>query len=68
MKFLVTNDDGIFAPGVAALVETLQHFGEVTVICPDQERSAISHSITLRQPIKATPVTFFLVSMCKPMH
>ncbi|TFD96617.1 5'/3'-nucleotidase SurE [Jeotgalibacillus sp. R-1-5s-1] len=59
MKFLVTNDDGIFAPGVAAMVEVLQHFGEVTVVCPDQERSAISHSITLRQPVKATPVTHF---------
>lgn len=59
MHFLVTNDDGIFAPGVAALVETLQHFGDVTVICPDQERSAVSHSITLRQPVKATPVTIF---------
>ncbi|PAF13342.1 5'/3'-nucleotidase SurE [Shouchella clausii] len=59
MKFLVTNDDGIFAPGVQALIETLQHFGDVLVVCPDQERSAISHSITLRQPIKATPVSIF---------
>ncbi|WP_445486836.1 5'/3'-nucleotidase SurE [Niallia sp. 03133] len=59
MRFLVTNDDGIFAPGVAALVEVLQHFGEVYVVCPDQERSAISHSITLRMPLKATPVSVF---------
>ncbi|RXT04350.1 5'/3'-nucleotidase SurE [Ammoniphilus sp. CFH 90114] len=59
MKILVTNDDGIFAPGVEAMVEVLQHFGEVYVVCPDQERSAISHSITLRQPLKATPVDLF---------
>ncbi|MFT8319940.1 MAG: 5'/3'-nucleotidase SurE [Bacillus sp. (in: firmicutes)] len=59
MRFLVTNDDGIFAPGVAALVEVLQHFGEVYVVCPDQERSAISHSITLRVPLKASPVSVF---------
>ncbi|MCM3714023.1 5'/3'-nucleotidase SurE [Halalkalibacter oceani] len=59
MKFLVTNDDGIFAPGVEALVEVLQHFGDIYVVCPDQERSAISHSITLRQPLKATTVTLF---------
>ncbi|MDE5413994.1 5'/3'-nucleotidase SurE [Alkalihalobacterium chitinilyticum] len=59
MKFLVTNDDGIFAPGVAALVEVLQHFGEIYVVCPDQERSAISHSITIKQPLKATPVSIF---------
>ncbi|MGJ9384227.1 5'/3'-nucleotidase SurE [Salipaludibacillus sp. CF4.18] len=59
MKFLVTNDDGIFAPGVAALIEVLQHFGEIYVVCPDQERSAISHSITLRQPLKASTVSLF---------
>jgi 5'-nucleotidase len=55
----VTNDDGIFAPGVEALVEVLQHFGEIYVVCPDQEKSAISHSITLRRPLKATPVSLF---------
>ncbi|WP_141432299.1 5'/3'-nucleotidase SurE [Bacillus sp. 03113] len=59
MRFLVTNDDGIFAPGLTALVEVLQHFGEVYVVCPDQERSAISHSITLRKPLKATPISSF---------
>ncbi|MGM7634296.1 5'/3'-nucleotidase SurE [Bacillus sp. Hm123] len=59
MKILVTNDDGIFAPGVSALVEVLQHFGEVYVVCPDQERSAVGHSITLRTPLKAKPVDIF---------
>lgn len=51
MNFLVTNDDGLFAPGVRALVEVLNNFGTVFVCCPDQERSAISHSITLRKPL-----------------
>lgn len=59
MKILVTNDDGIFSPGVAALVEVLQHFGEIFVVCPDQKRSGISHSVTLRQPLKATAVKAF---------
>lgn len=59
MNILVTNDDGIFAPGVEAMVEVLQHFGNVYIVCPDQERSAISHSITLRQPLKAKPVVHF---------
>ncbi|MFS0643623.1 5'/3'-nucleotidase SurE [Siminovitchia sp. 179-K 8D1 HS] len=59
MKFLVTNDDGIFAPGLEALVEVLLHFGEVHVICPDQENSAVSHAITLRQPIKAAKMSLF---------
>ena len=59
MRILVTNDDGIFAPGVEALVEVLQHFGEVYVVCPDQERSAVGHSITLRTPLKVKPVEIF---------
>ncbi|WP_026672411.1 5'/3'-nucleotidase SurE [Alkalihalobacterium bogoriense] len=59
MKFLVTNNEGIFAPGVAAVVEVLQHFGQTYVVCPDQERSAISHAITLREPLKVTSVTLF---------
>ncbi|ALC80287.1 MULTISPECIES: 5'/3'-nucleotidase SurE [Bacillus] len=59
MKILVSNDDGIFAPGLEAMVQVLQHFADVYVICPDQERSAVSHSITLRQPIKAMPLDIF---------
>lgn len=55
----MTNDDGIFSPGVAALVEVLQHFGETVVVCPDHKRSGISHSVTLRQPLKATVVKVF---------
>ncbi|KGX86740.1 5'/3'-nucleotidase SurE [Pontibacillus litoralis] len=59
MRFLVTNDDGIHAKGVSVLVEVLKLFGDVYVVCPDQERSAASHSITLRHPIKAEKVHWF---------
>lgn len=59
MKFLVTNDDGSFAPGLEALVEVLLHFGEVHVVCPDQESSAASHSITLNEPVKAAKMSLF---------
>jgi 5'-nucleotidase len=59
LKFLVTNDDGVFARGVQSLAEVLGHFGEVFVVCPDQERSAISHSITLRQPIREERIDWF---------
>ncbi|KZE38622.1 hypothetical protein AV656_06870 [Bhargavaea cecembensis] len=59
MRFLVTNDDGIFAPGLAAAVDVLQHFGKVAVVAPDGERSAASHSITLRKPLKAERLTIF---------
>lgn len=59
MNFLVTNDDGIFSPGLEAIVNVAQHFGEVYVVCPDQERSAVSHSITLRKPLKVTKMNLF---------
>lgn len=58
MKILITNDDGIFAPGVEALAELLSHFGEVVVVCPDTEKSAYSHTIILRNPLKLKKVNF----------
>ncbi|WP_208591983.1 5'/3'-nucleotidase SurE [Gracilibacillus suaedae] len=59
MRILVTNDDGIFHPGLEAMVNVLAHFGEVYVVSPDKERSAISHSITLRHPVKAIENNLF---------
>lgn len=48
---LVTNDDGIFAPGLRALVEGLRGLGTLTVVGPHEERSGAAQSITLKQPI-----------------
>ncbi len=48
---LICNDDGIHAPGLRALVETLGDLGTVSVVAPDQERSASAQSLTLRQEI-----------------
>lgn len=57
MKLLISNDDGIFAPGVRALANTLAEAGhEVFVVCPDRERSATGHGITMHQPIRAEVV------------
>jgi len=56
MKILVTNDDGIHAPGLSALAETLGKFHDVTVVAPDRERSAVSHAITLHVPLRVTRV------------
>ena len=53
---LVSNDDGIRAPGLAALAAGLQPLGEVWVVAPDGERSAISHAITLDQPLRVEEV------------
>lgn len=52
MNILVTNDDGIAAPGIKALAEALQELGQVTVVAPDRERSAAGHSLTLHSPLR----------------
>jgi len=49
---LATNDDGIHAPGLKALEESLAALGEVTVVAPDSERSATSQSITIHAPLR----------------
>lgn len=54
LKLLISNDDGIFALGVRTLANTLAEAGhQVTVVCPDGERSATGHGLTLHQPIRA---------------
>lgn len=50
-RILITNDDGIQAPGLRALVEGLQDISLLTVVAPSHERSASAQSLTLRQPI-----------------
>jgi 5'-nucleotidase len=50
-NILVTNDDGIGAPGLRALANALAQIGTVTVVAPSRERSASAQSLTLRQPI-----------------
>lgn len=51
MQILVTNDDGIRAPGVQALAQKMSEVGEVTLVAPLEEKSAIGHGITIRDPI-----------------
>lgn len=58
MRLLISNDDGVFADGIQCLANTLAIAGhEVTVVCPDRERSATGHGLTLHDPIRAEPVT-----------
>jgi len=52
MLILLTNDDGIHAPGLRALFEALQGLGELWVTAPSQERSAVSHSFTQQGPLR----------------
>jgi 5'-nucleotidase len=54
LKLLIGNDDGIFALGIRSLANILAQSGhQVTVVCPDRERSATGHGLTLHQPIRA---------------
>jgi len=52
INILITNDDGISAPGLEILAEKLQELGKVTVVAPESEQSASSHSITLNSPLR----------------
>ena len=51
MRILLSNDDGYFAPGLAALAEALHGLGEITVVAPEQNRSGASNSLTLDRPL-----------------
>ena len=56
MRILISNDDGIHAPGIHALYDAVKDLGEVHVVAPDAERSAVGHAITLSDPIKSRKI------------
>jgi len=49
---LVTNDDGVLSEGIRILADALKHLGDVTIVAPMQEASAIGHALTLRRPLR----------------
>ena len=51
MRILVSNDDGIYSPGLAALARTAGRFGEVRIVAPDVEQSSMGHAITHSRPL-----------------
>ena len=53
IKVLISNDDGVYAPGLAALAEALAKVAEIQVIAPDRNRSGASNSLTLDRPLEA---------------
>ena len=61
MRILVTNDDGIYSPGIAALAAAAARFGEVRIVAPDVEMSSAGHGITAARPLtyKRTPIGQF---------
>ncbi len=52
LNILVSNDDGIDAPGIHALAKELGAIGHVTIVAPDKQRSAIGHAITMNYPLR----------------
>lgn len=60
MRILVTNDDGIYSPGIALLAKVAARFGEVRVVAPDVEQSSMGHAITASRPLfyKKSPISF----------
>ncbi|HEY0679378.1 MAG TPA: 5'/3'-nucleotidase SurE, partial [Chitinophagaceae bacterium] len=60
MRILITNDDGIYSPGIAALAKVAARFGEVVVVAPDVEQSSMGHAVTHSRPltVKMSPIPF----------
>jgi len=55
LHILVSNDDGIDAPGISALVRELKKVAAVSVVAPDKQQSAVGHAITMNYPLRAVP-------------
>jgi 5'-nucleotidase len=56
---LITNDDGVMAPGILNLVEAVKDLGKVVVVAPDKPQSGMGHAITIGHPLRLQPVTIF---------
>lgn len=56
---LITNDDGITAPGIRNLIESVRDLGEVVVVAPDKPQSGMGHAITIGQPLRMNRVNLF---------
>ena len=64
MRILLSNDDGYFAPGLAALAKALQPLADITVVAPERDRSGASNSLTLDRPLilRQAPSGFYYVN------
>ena len=64
MRILLSNDDGYFAPGLAALAQALAPLADITVVAPERDRSGASNSLTLDRPLllRQAPSGFYYVN------
>lgn len=60
MRILITNDDGIYSPGIASLAKVARKFGQVKLVAPDVEQSSMGHAVTHSRPLsyKKSPISF----------
>ncbi len=58
LNILLTNDDGVYSQGLAALVGEISKIASVTIVAPDRERSATAHAITMHKPLRVEKVDF----------
>ena len=63
MRILVTNDDGVHAPGIEVLATALREIAEVVIVAPDRDRSGASHSLTLSRPLYVNKLRDDLISV-----
>jgi 5'-nucleotidase len=56
---LITNDDGITAPGIRALIESVKHLGRIIVVAPDKPQSGMGHAVTIGTPLRMDKVSLF---------
>jgi 5'-nucleotidase len=63
MRILISNDDGVYAPGLAVLADTVAEIADITVVAPDRDRSGVSNSLTLNRPLRLTKVANGFVSV-----
>ncbi len=69
MRVFVTNDDGVHAPGIAALAKALKNAGHCpTVVAPDRERSSVGHAITLTRPLRLWSIESDLYEKAMDVH
>src|ERR1041384_6961523 len=52
MRILISNDDGVYSPGIVALAKAAKRFGEVRIVAPDVEQSSMGHAITASRPLR----------------
>ncbi len=63
MKILISNDDGVYAPGLSVLADAVAEIADITVVAPDRDRSGVSNSLTLNRPLRLTKMPNGFISV-----